>query len=168
PILFNDTIAANIAFGKLGASREEIVAAAKAAAADEFIRALPNGYDAKVGEAGGALSGGQRQRIAIARAFLKDAPILLLDEATSALDAESEAAVKSALARLSKGRTTIIIAHRLATIRSADLIVVMEKGRVIEAGAHGPLAARGGYYARMLRLEGAPTSSAGAAAKFVN
>jgi len=168
PILFNDTIAANIAFGKLGASRDEIVAAAKAAAADEFIRALPNGYDANVGEAGGALSGGQRQRIAIARAFLKDAPILLLDEATSALDAESEAAVKSALARLSKGRTTIIIAHRLATIRSADLIVAMEKGRVIEAGAHGALIARGGYYARMLRLEGAPTSSAGAAAKFVN
>jgi subfamily B ATP-binding cassette protein MsbA len=154
PILFNDTIAANIAFGKPGASHDEIVAAAKAAAADAFIRTMANGYDAIVGEAGGALSGGQRQRIAIARAFLKDAPILLLDEATSALDADSEAAIKAALARLSEGRTTIVIAHRLATIRSADLIVAMEKGRVIEQGAHDALAAKGDYYARVTRLQG--------------
>jgi subfamily B ATP-binding cassette protein MsbA len=154
PILFKDTIAANIAFGKPGASHDEIVAAAKAAAADAFIRTMANGYDAIVGEAGGALSGGQRQRIAIARAFLKDAPILLLDEATSALDADSEAAIKAALARLSEGRTTIVIAHRLATIRSADLIVAMEKGRVIEQGAHDALAAKGDYYARVTRLQG--------------
>ncbi len=138
-ILFNDSVAANIAFGRPGAARAEIVAAAKAAAADAFIRALPNGYDTLVGEGGGKLSGGQRQRIAIARAFLKDAPILLLDEATSALDAESESLIQEALARLTKGRTTIVIAHRLSTIRSADLIVAMEKGRVIETGAHDAL-----------------------------
>ncbi len=156
-VLFDDSVAANIAFGKPGATREEIVAAAKAAAADGFIRALPNGYDSRVGEAGGNLSGGQRQRIAIARAFLKDAPILLLDEATSALDAESEAAIQAALARLLKGRTTIVIAHRLSTIRAADLIAAMEKGRVTETGAHDELLARGGYYARAagLQMEGA-------------
>ncbi len=157
-VLFNDSVAANIGFGNLNASRDDIVAAAKAAAAHDFIMALPNGYDTMVGEAGGALSGGQRQRIAIARAFLKNAPILLLDEATSALDAESEAAIQGALARLSKGRTTIVIAHRLSTIRNADLIVAMEKGRVVEAGAHEELLGRSGYYARVTRLQGAGTS----------
>lgn len=154
-VLFNDTVAANIAFGRLGAARAEIIEAAKAAAAHDFISALPKGYDTLVGEGGGNLSGGQRQRIAIARAFLKSAPILLLDEATSALDAESETAIQGALARLSSGRTTIIIAHRLATIRSADLIVAMEKGRAVEAGRHDQLIARGGYYARVSRLQGA-------------
>ena len=153
-VLFNDSVAANIGFGDLAASREEIVAAAKAAAADDFIRALPGGYDAIVGEAGGNLSGGQRQRIAIARAFLKNAPILLLDEATSALDAESESAIQSALARLATGRTTIIIAHRLSTIRGADLIVAMEKGRVVECGRHEELLAKGGYYAKVTRMQG--------------
>ena len=154
-VLFNDTVAANIGFGRLGAGQGDIVAAAQAAAADDFIRSLPNGYETRVGEAGGNLSGGQRQRIAIARAFLKNAPILLLDEATSALDAQSEAAIQQALARLAKGRTTIVIAHRLSTIRGADIIVAMEKGRVVEAGRHEELLARGGYYARVARLQAA-------------
>jgi len=154
-VLFNDTVAANIGFGRLGATRDEIAAAAKAAAADDFIRALPDGYESIVGEGGANLSGGQRQRIAIARAFLKDAPILLLDEATSALDAESEAAIQGALARLSTGRTTIIIAHRLATIRKADMIVALEKGRVVESGRHEALLAKGGYYSKVSRLQGA-------------
>lgn len=152
-VLFNDTVATNIGFGNLAASRVEIIAAAKAAAAHDFIMALPNGYDSMVGESGGDLSGGQRQRIAIARAFLKNAPILLLDEATSALDAESEAAIQDALARLSKGRTTIVIAHRLSTVRSADLIVAMDKGRVIESGAHAKLIGCSGYYAKVMRLQ---------------
>jgi len=151
--LFNDTIGANIAMGKPGATAAEIEAAAKAAAADDFIRRLPNGYAARVGEGGNALSGGERQRIAIARAFLKDAPILLLDEATSALDADSEAAIQSALARLIKGRTTIVIAHRLSTIRAADMIVALDKGRVIETGTHDTLLAKGGYYARVSSLQ---------------
>lgn len=152
--LFNDTIAANIALGGSGASRGNIIKAAEAASAHEFISALPRGYDTLAGDGGGNLSGGQRQRIALARAFLKDAPILLLDEATSALDAESEAAIQGALARLSKGRTTIIIAHRLSTIRGADLIVAMEKGRVVESGRHEDLLAKGGYYARVTRMQG--------------
>jgi subfamily B ATP-binding cassette protein MsbA len=139
--------------GKPGATAAEIEAAAKAAAADDFIRRLPNGYAARVGEGGNALSGGERQRIAIARAFLKDAPILLLDEATSALDADSEAAIQSALARLIKGRTTIVIAHRLSTIRAADMIVALDKGRVIETGTHDTLLAKGGYYARVSSLQ---------------
>ena len=154
-VLFNATVATNIGFGNLAAAREEIVAAAKAAAAHEFIMALPKGYDTMVGEAGGDLSGGQRQRLAIARAFLKNAPILLLDEATSALDAESEAAVQDALARLSKGRTTIVIAHRLSTIKGADLIVALEKGRVVESGAPSELIGKNGYYARVMQLQGA-------------
>jgi len=154
-VLFNDTVAANIGFGRLDATRDEIIEAAKAAAADEFIRALPNGYESFVGEGGANLSGGQRQRIAIARAFLKNAPILLLDEATSALDAESEKAVQDALSRLTKGRTTIVIAHRLATIRSADIIVAMSKGRVVESGRHEALLAKGGYYSKVSRLQGA-------------
>jgi subfamily B ATP-binding cassette protein MsbA len=155
PMLFNDSVAANIALGRPGATREAIIEAAQSAAADSFIRALPGGYDAPVGEAGGNLSGGQRQRIAIARAFLKDAPILLLDEATSALDAESEAAIQGALQRLAKGRTALIIAHRLSTIRGADLIVAMDKGRVIETGRHDELLAKGGYYARVAGLQAA-------------
>ncbi len=152
-ILFDDTVAANIALGRPGASRADIADAAKAAAADAFIAALPNGYDTTVGESGGNLSGGQRQRIAIARAFLKNAPILLLDEATSALDAESESLIQEALARLTKGRTTIVIAHRLSTIRAADMIVAMDKGRVIETGAHDAMLAKGGYYARVAKLQ---------------
>jgi subfamily B ATP-binding cassette protein MsbA len=153
--LFNDTIAANIALGGLDASRGDIIKAAEAASAHEFISALPQGYDTFVGEGGGNLSGGQRQRIALARAFLKGAPILLLDEATSALDAESERAVQSALRRLSAGRTTIIIAHRLTTIRNADLIIAIEKGRAVEIGNHEQLIAKGGYYAKVSRLQGA-------------
>jgi subfamily B ATP-binding cassette protein MsbA len=153
PFLFDDTIRANIALGREGAGLEDVIEAARAAAADEFIRALPDGYETRVGENGQALSGGQRQRIAIARAFLKDAPILLLDEATSALDAESEALVRAALDRLKRGRTTLVIAHRLATVREADLIAVIDKGRVIELGTHADLAAKSGAYARVARLQ---------------
>jgi subfamily B ATP-binding cassette protein MsbA len=153
PFLFDDTIAANIAYARPGATAAEIEAAARAAAAHDFITALPQGYDARVGEAGARLSGGQRQRIAIARAFLKDAPILLLDEATSALDTESEAQVQAALARLMSGRTTLIIAHRLSTIRAADRIYVLDQGRVAEMGDHEALMARGGLYARLAGVQ---------------
>ncbi|HEY5107517.1 MAG TPA: ABC transporter ATP-binding protein [Caulobacteraceae bacterium] len=149
PFLFDDTIGANIAYAKDRASADEIQAAARAAAAHEFIVSLPQGYDTVVGEAGMRLSGGQRQRIAIARAFLKDAPILLLDEATSALDAESEAQVQAALTRLMAGRATLLIAHRLSTVRGADRIYVLEGGRVVETGAHASLMQRGGLYARL-------------------
>ncbi|MGX5736867.1 ABC transporter ATP-binding protein [Bosea thiooxidans] len=152
-VLFDDTVRANIAFGRPGASEEEIVAAAKGAAAHDFIMAMPGGYDASVGERGHKLSGGERQRIAIARAVLKDAPILLLDEATSALDTESERLVQQALTRLMEGRTTIVIAHRLSTIRAADLIVVMDEGKVVETGSHDELLARAGAYARLHRLQ---------------
>jgi len=151
--LFDDTIRANIAFGRPGASFDEIEAAAKAAAAHDFILAQAQGYDTRVGERGASLSGGERQRIALARAFLRDAPILLLDEATSALDAESEARVQDALARLSKGRTTLIIAHRLATVRAADRILVMDKGRIVDTGDHDTLMANDGAYARLARLQ---------------
>jgi ATP-binding cassette, subfamily B, bacterial MsbA len=153
-LLFDDTVAANIAMGKPGATREEIIRAAEAAAADGFIRALPRGYDTPVGEAGCTLSGGQRQRIALARAFLKDAPILLLDEATSALDAESERLIQDALARLTAGRTTLIIAHRLSTVRGADRILVMDGGRIVEDGNHADLTAKGGLYARLCATQG--------------
>jgi subfamily B ATP-binding cassette protein MsbA len=152
-ILFDDTISANIGFGRSGATQSQIEAAAKAAAAHDFISAFPEGYKARVGDRGSRLSGGERQRIAIARAILKDAPILLLDEATSALDAESERLVQGALATLMKGRTTLVIAHRLSTVRNADLIVVMEEGRVVESGSHEALIAKQGTYARLHALQ---------------
>ncbi len=153
--LFDDTVASNIAYGRPDASRAEIEAAARDAAADDFIRDLPEGYDSVVGENGVKLSGGQRQRIAIARAMLRNAPILLLDEATSALDTESEARVQTALARLMKGRTTVLIAHRLSTVVDADRIVVIEHGRVVETGRHAELVASGGAYARLYTQQGA-------------
>ncbi|KIU27479.1 ABC transporter permease [Methylobacterium radiotolerans] len=152
-VLFDDTIAANIGFGRPGATRAEIEAAAAAAAAHTFVTALPEGYDFRVGSGGGRLSGGERQRVALARAFLKDAPILLLDEATSALDSESERLVQEALTRLMRGRTTLVIAHRLSTVREADQIAVMDAGRVIEIGRHDDLLAAGGPYARLYRLQ---------------
>jgi ABC-type multidrug transport system fused ATPase/permease subunit len=135
-------------------TEDEIVAAAKAANAHDFIVELPDGYDTPVGEGGGALSGGQRQRVAIARAILKDAPILILDEATSALDARSEAAVQSALERLMRGRTTLVIAHRLATVQAADAIAVMERGKVVEFGSHAELSVReGGVYSALVNSQ---------------
>jgi subfamily B ATP-binding cassette protein MsbA len=151
--LFDDTIRANISLGRLNASEEEIIAAARAAAAHEFIVAQPNGYDSLIGDRGMRLSGGQRQRLALARAILKNAPILLLDEATSALDTESEQLVQAALARFTKGRTTLVIAHRLSTVQSAHQICVMEGGQIIETGTHAELVARGGAYARLSRTQ---------------
>lgn len=152
-VLFDDTVSTNIGFGRPGASHEEIVAAAKAAAAHDFIMAMPEGYDSRVGERGSRLSGGERQRLAIARAILKDAPILLLDEATSALDTQSERLVQRALAELMKGRTTLVIAHRLSTVREADQIVVLDEGKIVETGDHDALIARDGAYARLYRLQ---------------
>jgi subfamily B ATP-binding cassette protein MsbA len=149
PFLFDDTVRGNIAYARPGAGQAEIEAAARAAAAHDFITALPEGYDTQVGEAGARLSGGQRQRIAIARAFLKDAPILLLDEATSALDTESEAQVQAALSRLMAGRTTILIAHRQSTVRGADRIYVIDRGRIVETGDHAALMRARGLYARL-------------------
>jgi subfamily B ATP-binding cassette protein MsbA len=151
--LFDDTVRANIAYGRCGASDAEIEAAARAAAADAFIRALPQGYDTLVGEHGVRLSGGQRQRIAIARAMLKNAPILLLDEATAALDSESERQVQAALAALMRGRTTLVIAHRLSTVQNADLICVVDRGRIVESGRHAELLAADGLYARLYALQ---------------
>ncbi len=153
PVIFATTARENIRFGRPGASDAEIAEAAKAAAAHEFLSRLPQGYDTYVGERGVMLSGGQRQRIAIARAILRDAPILLLDEATSSLDAESERAVQAAVDRLAEGRTTLIIAHRLATVKRADRILVFEEGRIVAEGAHGALVAEGGLYARLARLQ---------------
>jgi subfamily B ATP-binding cassette protein MsbA len=149
PILFDETVAENIAVGREGATRPEIENAAKAAAAHDFILALPRGYDTRVGEGGLKLSGGQRQRIAIARAMLRNAPILLLDEATSSLDTESERQVQEALAVLMKDRTTIVIAHRLSTVQDADRIHVLQRGAVVESGTHAELMLRGGLYARL-------------------
>ena len=151
--LFADTVAENIRYGTPGATLSEVRRAATAAQADEFIRALPDGYNSKLGERGTTLSGGQRQRIAIARAILKNAPILLLDEATSSLDAESEGAVQQALDGLMNDRTTLVIAHRLATVQKADRILVMDKGCIVEAGTHGELVRRGGIYARLAELQ---------------
>jgi subfamily B ATP-binding cassette protein MsbA len=153
PFLFDDTIRANIAYARPEATTEEIETAARAAAAHDFILGLPAGYDTQVGEAGARLSGGQRQRIAIARAFLKNAPILLLDEATSALDTESEAQVQAALERLMAGRATLLIAHRLSTVKGADRIYVIDKGRVVETGTHASLLAARGLYARLAQAQ---------------
>jgi len=151
--IFGGTVSENIAYGREGASEPEIEAAARRAAADGFIRDLDKGYRTQLGERGVTLSGGQRQRLAIARAILKDAPILLLDEATSALDAHNEAQVQAALDDVMRGRTTLVIAHRLATVLEADRILVMEAGRIVEEGDHASLVARGGVYARLARLQ---------------
>ncbi len=153
PVIFAATIADNIRFGRPGASDAEVREAARLAAVDLFVEPWPEGYETRVGERGVTLSGGQRQRIAIARAVLKDAPILLLDEATSALDAESETLVQEALDRLMQGRTTLVIAHRLATVLQSDRILVMENGTIVEEGTHASLAAAGGLYARLAQLQ---------------
>jgi ABC-type multidrug transport system fused ATPase/permease subunit len=148
-LLFSTTVRENIAYGRADASEEEIIEAARRAQADEFIRQMPNGYASMVGERGGHLSVGQRQRIGIARAFLKNAPILLLDEPTSALDPKTESAIMETIKELMRGRTTIIATHRLATVHNADLIVVLEHGRIVEQGRGPELAARGGAYAKL-------------------
>jgi ATP-binding cassette subfamily B protein len=161
--LFSGTVRQNIAFGRPGAGEADIIAAARAAHAHDFIMGFPAGYDTQVGEHGLQLSGGQRQRIAIARALIKDAPIILLDEATAALDSESERHVQDAIAELCKGRTTIVVAHRLSTIMHADRILVIEGGRICETGRHEELLRRGGRYASFFRLQlqhDAPVASA--------
>jgi ATP-binding cassette, subfamily B, bacterial MsbA len=156
-VLFNDTVAANISYGFEGgeekAKREDIIAAARAANCLDFINAMPQQFDSMIGENGARLSGGQRQRLAIARALFKNAPILLLDEATSALDSESEHAVQIALDTLMKGRTTLVVAHRLSTVENADRIVVMERGKIVEIGTHAELIALGGLYKSLHRLQ---------------
>ena len=153
PVLFDDTIGANIAYGAKPAQESGVIQAAKAAAAHDFIMALPKGYNTRVGEAGGLLSGGERQRIAIARALYKDAPILLLDEPTSSLDSEAEAKVQAALEELMRGRTVLMIAHRLSTVKKADLICVLDQGRIVETGRHDELVAKGGLYTRLHRTQ---------------
>jgi len=161
--LFSGSVADNIRFGRPGASEDDVRAAARAANADAFIMALPDGYETALGERASTLSGGQRQRLAIARAILRDAPVLLLDEATSALDSESEQLIQAAVERLSEGRTTLVIAHRLATVRSADRIIVLEDGQVVDIGQHDDLLQRGGLYARYVELQfGRETASADA------
>jgi subfamily B ATP-binding cassette protein MsbA len=153
-VLFNDTVTANIAYGVAGSPDMDMVRrAAEAANCLDFIGALANGFDTVIGDNGARLSGGQRQRLAIARAIFKDAPILLLDEATSALDSESERAVQAALERLMHGRTTLVVAHRLSTIENATRIIVMERGRIAESGAHAELMRLNGLYAGLHRLQ---------------
>ena len=152
-IIFAASARDNLRYGDWDADEDAVLAAAKAANAHEFLAKLPDGYDTYLGEGGARLSGGQRQRLAIARALLRDAPLLLLDEATSALDAESERLVQDALERLMSNRTTIVIAHRLATVRAADRIIVMDGGRIVEEGTHDQLQGQGGLYARLARLQ---------------
>jgi subfamily B ATP-binding cassette protein MsbA len=151
--LFNDTVRNNIAYGNADMAQEKIERAAQAALIHDFVLQLPEKYDAVIGERGQRLSGGQRQRIAVARALLKDAPVLILDEATSALDAESEKLVQMALQNLMRGRTTLVIAHRLSTVRRADCIVVIERGKIVEQGTHEELIGRDGHYNRLYRLQ---------------
>jgi len=153
PFLLPLTVAENIAYGRPDASREEVVAAAVAANADEFIQELSDGYDTPLAERGSTLSGGQKQRLSIARAFLKDAPILILDEPTSALDIQTEALLLEALKRLTRERTTFIIAHRMSTIRDADSIVMIDNGRVVETGTHSELIAANRLYAQFYALQ---------------
>jgi subfamily B ATP-binding cassette protein MsbA len=153
-VLFDDTVASNIAYGRPGAGRADIEAAARAARAHDFVATMPAKYDTRIGERGQRLSGGQRQRIAIARAILKNSPILILDEATSSLDSESEALVQDALANLMRDRTSFVIAHRLSTVQRADLIVVLDRGQVVEVGRHDELMARsGGVYAGLYAMQ---------------
>jgi ATP-binding cassette subfamily B protein len=152
-VIFAASARDNLRYGRWDATEDEIWDAARAANAESFLRALPQGLDSHLGEGGARLSGGQRQRLSIARALLRDAPILLLDEATSALDAESERLVQDALGRLMQGRTTIVIAHRLATVRAADRIIVMDEGRIVEQGDHATLVAQNGLYARLASLQ---------------
>ncbi len=155
--LFNDTVRRNIAYGDIDASEERIIAAAQAAFAHDFIMALPMKYDTVIGERGQRLSGGERQRLSIARAVLRNAPILILDEATSSLDSESEQVVQRALVNLMQDRTTFVIAHRLSTIRNADVIVVLDQGRIREIGTHEGLLESNGLYSRFCRLQGQET-----------
>ena len=150
--LFNDTIRANLCFGKPDATEDEMIAAAKKARCHDFIMALPNGYDTVVGEGGGTLSGGEKQRISIARAMLKDAPIIILDEATASIDPENEHLIQSALSELTRGKTIITIAHRLATIQNADQILVVEDGRIAERGTHDELMRQNGVYRRFIEI----------------
>ena len=152
-VLFNDTVAANIAYGRPGASQAEIEAAARVAQIHDFVESLPDGYATKVGERGLKLSGGEKQRVAIARVMLKNPPVLVLDEATSALDSRTEQALQDALERIATGRTTLVIAHRLSTVIDADEIIVLEHGSVIERGTHMQLLARRGLYADMWRRQ---------------
>ena len=153
PILFDMSIKENILYSRPNSTEEEIISAAKSAAADSFIAQLPNGYDTVIGENGYSLSGGQKQRVSIARAFLKNAPILLLDEATSSLDTESESLVQEAIKKLMKDRTTLVIAHRLSTIINADQIIVLDDGKIVESGTHEELLSKNGVYKKLYERE---------------